>query len=45
MVQGRGGRRGDGGREGELREIPAGPECILSTSGVSVRASLTLRCS
>ena len=36
---------GDGGREGELRGIPAGPECIHSTSGVSVRASLTLRCS
>lgn len=31
--------------EGELHEIPTGPECIHSTSGVSVRASLTLRCS
>lgn len=31
--------------EGELREIPTGPECIHSTSGVSVSASLTLRCS
>lgn len=46
MGLGRGIRMGDRGKErvSSVR-LPAGPKCIHSTSGLSVRALLTLRCS